>query len=380
MLALSGCSVGYTAPQAASTPRPTLSTSGTPSGPTVPGYTYGEIPPIPLFTIPSLAVADAALGGFTVDLGQKVPATPGITVSPAVCGDAVVRAKGESSLVLNGDGSGVVTGPDGSTVNNGDGSGTHSDAHSSIVVNGDGSGTYTNDSGISIVNNGDGSGTYTSPTLSVVVNGDGSGTRNDSAVGTSLVNNGDGSGTYNDKSQSIVNNGDGSGTYSGHGLSIVNSGDGTGLVNGVRMKLKPLPKVLPAGKFPAMGTIQPIKYCGTTITLQDGVLFDFDKSDVRPDAAAVLDKLATVLIELKVPAAEIGGHTDSIGTKDYNQALSERRAQSVVTALKQRGVRMRMEAVGYGESAPVAANEIDGHDNPAGRQLNRRVEIYIPAF
>jgi OOP family OmpA-OmpF porin len=83
---------------------------------------------------------------------------------------------------------------------------------------------------------------------------------------------------------------------------------------------------------------------------------------------------------MKVPEAEVGGHTDSISSEEFNQALSERRANAVVTALQERGVTTALSAQGYGESAPVAPNEVDGHDNPAGRQLNRRVEIFIPAF
>jgi OOP family OmpA-OmpF porin len=142
----------------------------------------------------------------------------------------------------------------------------------------------------------------------------------------------------------------------------------------------PLPAVAPVGVFPPLGTLAPITSCGTTITLSDGVLFDFDRSEIRADATGVLDELAAAMTELDVPTAEIGGHTDAIGSDGYNQELSERRAASVVAALVDRGVTASLSAVGYGESAPVAANEIDGVDNPAGRQLNRRVEIFIPAF
>lgn len=74
---------------------------------------------------------------------------------------------------------------------------------------------------------------------------------------------------------------------------------------------------------------------------------------------------------------EIRGHTDAKGSDDYNQGLSERRARSVVDALRQRGVGQQASARGYGESQPVAPNELRGQDNPAGRQLNRRVEIFV---
>ena len=63
----------------------------------------------------------------------------------------------------------------------------------------------------------------------------------------------------------------------------------------------------------------------------------------------------------------------------YNQDLSERRAEAVVTALKQRSVTGALEAAGFGEGRPIAPNTKGGKDYPAGRQLNRRVEIVIPA-
>ena len=69
----------------------------------------------------------------------------------------------------------------------------------------------------------------------------------------------------------------------------------------------------------------------------------------------------------------IEGHTDSKGTEEYNQKLSERRAEAVANYLVKLGVdRDKVSAVGYGESNPVATNETD-----SGRQLNRRVEIIV---
>ena len=349
------------------------------AGDAVAGYAVGEIPPLPLFTVPSLAMLDAALGGFAVNVQDEMPRIPGVTIAPAACGDAVVRATAEGSRVLNGDGSGTIQDGDDSIVNNGDGSGVYDIDGVQLVVNGDGSGVYTGDD-VAVVNNGDGSGTYTGGGLAVVVNGDGSGTLTDDVAGTALVNNGDGSGTYSDANWSIVNNGDGSGTFNGDGVSIVNDGTGMAIVNGAQVKADPVPPAATVGVFPAMGTIAPIEYCGTTITLQDGVLFDFDKADLRPEASEAIAALAKVMTDLGVPAAEVGGHTDAIGDDDDNLDLSDRRAASVVAALQAAGVTGTLDAVGYGESAPVAANEVNGADNPAGRQLNRRVEIFIPAF
>jgi OOP family OmpA-OmpF porin len=148
----------------------------------------------------------------------------------------------------------------------------------------------------------------------------------------------------------------------------------------VPVTVAPLPPVPRLGVFPPLTALAPVTSCGTTLTLSDAVLFDFDSAEIRPDAASVLDALTTVLTQAAVPAATVSGHTDAIGTDAENQVLSERRAQAVVEALRQRGTPTDWTAEGYGESRPVAANEIDGVDNPAGRQLNRRVEILVPTL
>ncbi|BAJ73787.1 outer membrane protein [Microbacterium testaceum StLB037] len=163
-------------------------------------------------------------------------------------------------------------------------------------------------------------------------------------------------------------------------MEIQNFGDGTGRVDGVPVTVAPLPPVPKLGVFPPLAALAPVASCGTTLTLSDAVLFDFDSAEIRPDAAGVLDSLAALLTQGAVPAATVSGHTDAIGTDAENQVLSERRAQAVVDALRRRGTQTDWTAEGYGESRPVAANELDGVDNPAGRQLNRRVEILVPTF
>ena len=267
-----------------------------------------------------------------------------------------------------------------SVTNNGDGSGTYSDGKVSIVNNGDGSGTYS-DGKVSIVVNGDGSGTYSDDHLSVVVNGDGSGTYTDSATGESIVINGDGSGTYSHGKISIVNNGDGSGTYSDDKVSIVNDGTGSATVDGATVSAKPVPKAGKVGTFPSIDAAKPVQYCGTVITLEDSVLFDFGSSSLRSEASTTLSNLATVLKDSKAPKVQVQGHTDSISDDASNQTLSEQRAKAVTDALTSNGVTATIESVGYGETRPAAPNEnSDGSDNPAGRRLNRRVEIFVPTF
>lgn len=343
------------APQTA-TPTP----SPTPTVATVPGYPAGEFPPVPLFSLPDLSMLDAAQSQVSLDLAQKLAQYPGLEVSNAHCDASGSYLSSTSSMVLYGDGSGTFTDANGSSVNYGDGSGV------------------TSIGGTTIVNYGDGSGSYTSPTVSVVVYGDGSGNR--TTATSSIVNYGDGGGVYTAGDVSIVNYGDGSGSYTDASISITNYGDGTGLVDGTPITVEPIADVPPIGSFPPIGAIQPLDACGTVITLSDSVLFDFDKSDLRPEASAILDALATAMEGAGAPGAIVTGHTDSIGDTGYNQSLSEARAEAVVDALEAAGVTSSLTAEGRGETEPVAPNEVDGQDYPAGRQLNRRVEIIIPAF
>ena len=367
---------------AATTAEPTQAPSATASSvPTVPGYRPGEIPPIPAFAVPPIDVfASNADKAVIQTASSSLSSVPGVTVTPAKCdGNALVSG----STVLGGDGSGVTTNSSGTVVNGGDGSGVITQGPISIVYGGDGTGVYSNaDTGLSINVNEDGSGVYSTPTLSINLDGMGGGNYTDSSKTISIINNGDGSGNYSTATVSIINNGDGSGSYSDSTMTIRNNGDGTAVVNGTTVTDAPkVDKVSKLGKFPPITSLQPVESCGTLITLEDGVLFDFGKSDIRPDAAQTLKSLAGVLNNAKVPAAHIYGHTDSVSDEAFNQQLSEARANAVKNDLAKNGVTATMDATGYGESKPVAPNEnADGSDNPAGRALNRRVEIFIPAF
>ena len=110
------------------------------------------------------------------------------------------------------------------------------------------------------------------------------------------------------------------------------------------------------------------------------MLFDFDKYNIRPDAADALGKLLTIINAQGASApVRIEGHTDSIADDAYNQRLSERRAAFVKEWLTGRGIASaRVGTSGFGESRPRAPNtRPDGSDDPPGRQQNRRVEIFI---
>jgi len=109
---------------------------------------------------------------------------------------------------------------------------------------------------------------------------------------------------------------------------------------------------------------------GVVVTLGD-VLFDTGKATLKPGAYSTVERLAAVLKEDASRKVLIEGHTDNVGSDEYNQGLSERRAQSVQAALFERGVEAsQISTVGKGETTPVASN-----DDPAGRQQNRRVEL-----
>jgi len=347
----------------------------------VPGLKAGEIPAVPVFSIPTIGVFAQNSDKAIIESTKELSTVPGISVSPAKCdGNGVVSG----STILSGSGAGVTSSDSGSAINSGTGAGVITEGPVSIVYGGEGSGTYTNsETGENITISSDGSGTYKSKTLSINVSSDGSGTYDNSETGVKINISSTGSGTYEDSKNNIKynNNGNGGGTYTSSTLNIINNGDGTALVNGQSVKAEKLPPVAKVGKFPKVESLKPVKSCGTVITLQDGVLFDFGKYDLRPEAKATLAKLATVLNQAKVPAAQINGHTDSIGDDAFNQDLSEKRASAVATQLKADGVSANLETHGYGKTQPVADNtNADGSDNPAGRQANRRVEIYIPAF
>lgn len=102
-----------------------------------------------------------------------------------------------------------------------------------------------------------------------------------------------------------------------------------------------------------------------------GPLFDFDKSTLTQDAQSKLADAAVVLNENPAKAVQVAGHTDSVGTEEYNLGLGQRRADAVRSYLVQLGVdAARMTTQSYGESEPVASN-----DTSEGRSQNRRVEI-----
>jgi outer membrane protein OmpA-like peptidoglycan-associated protein len=114
---------------------------------------------------------------------------------------------------------------------------------------------------------------------------------------------------------------------------------------------------------------------GLVVTFASGLLYDFDSDAIRPDAAQNLQSLAASLQKYSDTELLIVGHTDALGTPEYNQDLSTRRASSAARYLAMQGVAgSRIHISGKGEMEPVASN-----DTEAGRQMNRRIEVAIYA-
>ena len=114
---------------------------------------------------------------------------------------------------------------------------------------------------------------------------------------------------------------------------------------------------------------------GIKVTFDSGLLFEFDSANIQGKAEENLTEFAQTMRDFKESNILIVGHTDAKGSEDYNQRLSENRAQSAANFLIRQGLTGdRITTTGKGESEPVATN-----DTEAGRQQNRRVEVAIYA-
>ena len=160
-----------------------------------------------------------------------------------------------------------------------------------------------------------------------------------------------------------------SGTAKGAILGAVIGGT-AGAIIGQRMdkQAEELEEDLPAADVERVGE-------GIQVTFDSGILFDFDSAALRPTARNNLRDLAESLQDYEGTDVLIVGHTDAVGSDEYNYRLSERRANAAASYLYDLGIQpSRVTTVGRGETEPVATNETD-----YGRQQNRRVEIAIYA-
>jgi outer membrane protein OmpA-like peptidoglycan-associated protein len=131
---------------------------------------------------------------------------------------------------------------------------------------------------------------------------------------------------------------------------------GLGYNFGVIHKVKPAPKYV---------------FSMTEPLILTGVQFEFNKADLTPEAKPILDGVAESLQDYPTVELEIDGHTDSIGTLEYNNDLSLKRAQTVKDYLVSKGVKEnRLTVAGFGPSRPIASN-----DTPEGQAKNRRIEF-----
>ncbi len=347
---------------------------------TIPGYQIGEIPPIPLIEIPTIPSYNEEQEALLKAIESEFENVPGISVKPASC-----------------DGNGLVYTSD-FIVSNGEASVINSDAGSG-VIDSSGAGVLNSDS-LTAVITGDGGGVISKDGVMASIMPDGSGVIEDENNEISLTRLPDGTGTYSHGDIAITITGERSATFTSdqytlvyadednaqfssddlmiiiaHGQAMITAGDDTKTV-----QAKPLAKVPLIGKLPPLEKLERPNVCGLRIVFEDAILFDFDKYELRPAGKAAIEKVATAIAQFDIKALEIHGHTDSKSDQAYNLTLSEKRANSVKDYLQQQGVVAGLQAIGFGESKPVAPNEnADGSDNPSGRQANRRVEIFIPS-
>ncbi len=350
----------------------------------VPGYALGEIPAISIPEIPNLSVSENPDAKITLDMAKKISSVPGITISPVKVEDGNIVG-GSYSMQIGKNGDGQYSDKNKSVQTDGNGAGQYEDDKVTIQRDEDGAGQYINKvTGVTLQVDKDGAGQYIDEKndLSIQVDSNGTGLYTDKknnvtiyvnendvryvSTNIEMVNNGDGSGTYTDKSKNLVIENDGKGK-----AKITFNGQTT------EVDAKPLEKPGKLAKLEMVPPVPSIEANSLLIALDSEVLFDVNKYDVRvhPEAEEVLKNLAIVLKEMDVKNFEIDGHTDSDGSDEYNQVLSEKRANSVKNFLVSQGVTAEITTKGYGESKPVASN-----DTAEGKQKNRRVEIIIPTI
>ena len=368
-LALTGCTSSPAADEpsaatstAAGTPRPTSTADD--------GGTFERdlrrllsVPPLPSFSVPTDLLSTPEHQQLADALDVPPGLYDGIAVVDARCVDAGAAAA-DAGPAAAGVPQHVETGTASITVA-GDGTGSYDTDELHVAVLPGGAGVYDDgDTRLSIA--ADGSGTYRDGDRRYTVRADGSGVYDDGEVRVWV--DADGAGGYQDATTRLSM--DAEGTVFGDA-----SADQVAAVQDVLADgLPPFPPV------PAITAVQPVgTVCGSVIRLDANVTFDVDSATVRPEGAAQITKVAALLTALGSPRAQIDGHTDHVGDEAYNLDLSERRASAVRDLLVGAGVdEGSLETRGFGETQPLRPEtRPDGTDDPAARQLNRRVEIVL---
>ncbi|QTE29046.1 OmpA family protein [Pengzhenrongella sicca] len=329
------------------------------------------LPPIPSFTIPTQALSSAENQRISAELELEPGLYQGIAVLDARCTDA-----GDAAPA---DGAAGAAGAAGST----------------------GAAQHFDDGTVDVTIGADGTGTYDAPDLHVAVLAGGGGVYDDGTTRVSVA--ADGSGTYSSGERRFTVRADRSGSYSDADTRIWFDDSGAGGYEDADMRLSftaagsmfgdgepaavaavqaVLADRLPL--FPPVPSLKPIEptgtVCGTVIRLDANVLFEFDRAEVQPDGQAYLQRVATLLAAVGSPRAQINGYTDQVGDEEYNVDLSTRRADAVRDLLVGFGLSPdSLSTAGLGETRPLRPEtHPDGTDDPAARQLNRRVEIVLP--
>lgn len=322
------------------------------------------IPPLPSFSIPASVLSTPQNQRISDQLELDPGLYQGIAVLDARCtdaGDATAADSGARAtagarhfedetvkITVAGDGTGVYDAPGVHVAVLGDGSGIYDDGRTRLSVSSDGSGTYESGDRRYTVR-ADGSGSYTDDDARVWVDGSGAGGFDDGAVRLSLTSDGEVFGDGTEQQAAVVKE---------------------VLADGMPL-FPPVPRI---EAVEPSGTV-----CGTVIRLDANVLFEFDSASVQAEGQEYLQRAAALLLALGSPRARINGHSDQIGDADDNRELSEQRAGTVRDILVAAGLDGgRLEAHGLGETQPLRPEtQPDGSDDPAARQLNRRVEIVL---
>ena len=177
-----------------------------------------------------------------------------------------------------------------------------------------------------------------------------------------------------------LQDGSGNAVKDGSGACVVTSGQVLPECAGVRAPARPAPAEparpsTPSAPAAPSKPAEPARPAPSSVrqsvVIQADALFDFDKSVLRPDGKKSIDDALAKIRGTDVEMVIATGHTDSVGTEQYNQRLSERRAQAVKDYLVSKGIpASKITTIGKGESQPVATNK-----TKEGRQKNRRVDI-----
>jgi len=375
-LATSACTAGATEPADPTSPPSSAATApggtATPSASPTPDASFARelrrtltVPPLPAFTIPTQLVSGAGSQRISGDLDVPPGLYQGIAVLDARCTDA-----GEATAA---DAGAPVTRA----------SQHFEDETVRITVAADGTGVYdTADLHVAVL--ADGAGVYDDGTTRLSVAADGSGTYESGEL--RLTVRADGSGSYSDGETRVWVDADGAGGYEDDVMRLSWNSSGEVFGDGEPERVAAVRDVLADGlpRFPPVPAVELVEptgtVCGTVIRLDANVLFDIDSAEVRPEGRAFLERVATLLSALGSPRAQINGHTDTVGSEAHNLDLSERRAAVVRDVLVASGLRAdSLETRGLGETQPLRADVgPDGAEDPAARQLNRRVEIVLP--